>query len=92
MLQLLVWQVIPSLKLNYEMSGFIRQIILLLFSWQLLTVGLVQHHEKVNIQSTESAFMKHIKNIHTHPKSYFGTQFRDNISWVFSWLTSFDYI
>lgn len=59
------------------MLGFVRQIILLLFSWQFLTMALVWHHEKVKIQSTESTLTKHITNIGTHPENYFGTEFRD---------------
>lgn len=76
------------------MPGFVRQIILLLFSWQFLTMALVWHHEKVKIQSTESTLTKQITNIDTLPKSYFGTEFRGNIicSVTNRGLTSCDYI
>lgn len=76
------------------MSGFIRQIILLLFSWQFLTMALVWHHEKVNTQSTENALTKQITSVHTLPKCYLGTEFRNNIicSVANRELTSFDYI
>lgn len=71
------------------MPGFVRQIILLLFSWQSLTMALVWHHEKVKIQSTESTLTKQITNIDTLPESYFGTEFRDkSICLVKTGLTS----
>lgn len=76
------------------MPGFVRQIILLLFSWQFLTVALAQPHEKVKIQSTESTLTKQFINIDTLPESYFGTEFRVKsiCSVTNRGLTSCDYI
>lgn len=57
-------------------------------------MALVWHHEKVNIQTTESALTKQVTNVHILPKSYFGTEFRVNIiySVANTGLTSHDYI
>lgn len=76
------------------MPGFVRQIILLLFSWQFLTVALVWHHEKVKIQSTENELTKKITNLDSLPESYFGTEFRDKsiCSVTNRGLTSWDYL